>query len=117
MFLTRRIKKILKDKSGEEALMAIENLLTPIFYSHPNKLTEEEKTIVYIEELEREVNNGGFSQFFFNISGNFTEEIINALKIIGSTTFTEIVEKAIAQFPNSHVLKNRNERQKILERI
>lgn len=117
MFLTRRVKKILKDKSGEKAIMAIDNLLTPIFYSHPDKLTEEEKTIVYIEELEREVNNGGFSQFFFNTSGNFTEEIIRALRIIGSTKFTEIVEKAITQFPNSYVPKDRTERQNILERI
>ena len=51
MFLTKRIKKILRDKSGEEAIMAIDNLLTPIFCSHPDKLTEEEKMIVYIEEL------------------------------------------------------------------
>jgi len=117
MSLTKKVKKILKNKSGEEAIMAIDNLLKPIFYSHPDKLTEEEKTVVYIEELEREVNNGGFSQFFFNTSADFTEEIINVLKIIGPTKFTEIVQKAVAQFPNSYVPKDRTKRQKILERI
>lgn len=64
MFFNGKVKKILEEKSGEEAIMTIDNLLSPIFYSKPEKLSKEEKTIVYIEELEREVNNGGFSQFF-----------------------------------------------------
>ncbi len=33
--------------------MALDNRLSPIFYSNPVKLTEEERNIVYIEELER----------------------------------------------------------------
>ncbi len=117
MIFTGKVKNILKEMSGEKAIMAIDNLLTPIFYSEPDELSKEEKVIVYIEELEREINNGGFSQFFFNSAGDFTEEIIQALKTVGSTKFLVLVESAKAQFPNSYVPKDRAQRQEILEHI
>ena len=117
MFFTHKTKQILEEMSGEKAIMALDNLLTPIFYKSPNKLTEQEKMIVYIEELEREVNNGGFNQFFFNSSGNYTDGVVQALKNIGSIKFLNLVESAIAQFPNSEVPKNRQQRQAILEKI
>ena len=117
MFFAGKVKQILKKMSGNKAIMAIDNLLSPIFYSKPEKLSDEEKTIVYIEELEREVNNGGFSQFFFNSSGDYTEELIQALKKIGSTKFLKLVESAKAEFPNSYVPKDRKERQGILGSI
>jgi len=117
MFFQGKVKKILEEMQGEKAIIALDNLLSPIFYSEPEKLSKEEKVIVYIEELEREVNNGGFNQFFYNSSGDFTEEVIQALKEIGSTKFLNLVEFAKAQFPNSYVPKDRMERQQILEKI
>lgn len=73
--------------------------------------------ITHIEELEREVNNGGFSQFFFNTSGDFTEETVQALKDIGSTKFLGLVESAVTQFPKSFVPRDQMERAEILEDI
>lgn len=35
------------------------------------KLSEAEKVFYLNQILEREVNNGGLSQFFYNASGNF----------------------------------------------
>jgi hypothetical protein len=117
MFFNRKVQDILKKQAGEKAIMAIDNLLTPIFYSNPQKLTEEEKVIVYIEELEREVNNGGFSQFFFNSSGDYADEVIQSLRIIGSTRFLSLMESAIAQFPNSLAPKDTKERRELLKQI
>ncbi len=97
--------------------MAIDNLLSQIFYSEPEKLSDEEKVIVYIEELEREVNNGGFSQFFNNSSGDYTEEVIQSLRKVGSVNFLRLVESAKSQFPNSFVPVDSTERQQILEEI
>ena len=117
MFFSRKVKKILKEQAGEKAIMAIDNLLTPIFYSAPEKLSEEEQTIVFIEALEREINNGGFSQFFFNSSGNDVAETVEALKKVGSSKFLSLLEAAIAQFPNSYVPENQTEREQILVNI
>jgi hypothetical protein len=112
-----QVASILKEKEGQDAIIEIDDLLLPIFYSKPNDLSDSEKVIVYIEELEREVNNGGFQQFFYNTSGDYAEETIIALKKIDSKIFLGLIEKAINEFPNGIVPKNRNERQQILEII
>src|SRR5687767_8536835 len=111
------VKQVLSKMSGQDAIMAIDDLLSPIFYSEPESLSEEEKVIVYVEELEREVNNGGFSQFFYNLSGNYVEEVVQSLQKIGSVKFLHLLEDAIAKFPNSFVPKDSIERQRILKNI
>jgi adenosylmethionine-8-amino-7-oxononanoate aminotransferase len=95
MFFGKKIVKILKVKSGQDAIIEIDNILSKIFYSNPDKLTNSEKNIVYIEELEREINNGGFNQYFFNSSGNYATETINALKLIVSKIFLQLLEEAV----------------------
>ncbi|MCL1865263.1 MAG: DMP19 family protein [Spirochaetes bacterium] len=117
MFFGKKTEKIIKNKDGSEAIIEIDNLLSPIFYKNHEKLTLSEKIFVYIEELEREVNNGGFDQYFFNSSGDCTMETINALEIIGSKVFLNLLKKAVNKFPNGIVPKDRNERQKILLEI
>ena len=47
-----------------------------------------------------EVNNGGFSQYFFNSSGNFGNEIVASFEKIGAIKTAEICKKAISIFPN-----------------
>ncbi|MBN1216196.1 MAG: DMP19 family protein [Candidatus Lokiarchaeota archaeon] len=113
----KKVKKILENQIGQDAIIEIDNLLTPIFYQNPNKLSLPEKNIAIIEELEREINNGGFNQFFFNSAGDYSRNILTALKTIGSTFFLNIFERAIAMFPNSEVPKDRNTRQEFLEKI
>ena len=78
-----------------------------------------ERTIVrmLIEELEAEVNNGGFDQFFFNFAGNRTAETIEALKIIGAFKTSEIVTRAANKFPSGMPPTEWFERQNILEQV
>ena len=116
-FKQSKIEKILKTETGQAAIMKIDEILSKEFYTDPSKLSEQEKNIVYIEEMEREVNNGGFNQFFFNTSGDYTNELINSLKEIKSKIFLKIVEEAIMEFPGGIVPSNSDERQKILEEI
>jgi hypothetical protein len=117
MSFDKKTEEILKNKSGQDAIIEMDDLLSPIFYDNPDKLTKCEKNIVYIEELEREINNGGFNQYFFNSSGDFAMEAINALKIIGSKIFLEILQEAVNKFPDKIVPKDRYERQELLKKI
>jgi len=117
MLFGGKVETILKSKTGQDAIMAVDNLLTPIFYKKPKSLTQSERNIVYIEELEREVNNGGLDQFFVNSSGDYAEETINALKQIRSVRFLKILETAVEQFPNAKPPKDRDERLEVMERI
>ena len=59
-------------------------------------MTEEEIIVLAIEALEREVHNGGYSQFIVNSSREYTPIIVHALLRIGCSKTAEITKSAIA---------------------
>ncbi len=81
------------------------------------KLTEPQKTFYFNQYLEKEINNGGFNQYFYNSSGDFAHQTIISLREINAIKTADILQLAIDQFPNSIVPKDRSERQEILEKI
>ena len=82
-----------------------------------DKLTEPQKQFYYNQCLEREINNGGFNQYFFNSSGDFANLTIQSLQTIRANTTADILQKAIDQFPDKKVPLDWTERQEILEQI
>ena len=58
-------------------------------------LSAEEIVVLAIEGLEREVNNGGYEQYFINSSKEYAHDIIGALNSIGSKTGAEITQQAL----------------------
>ncbi len=111
------VSEILKEKSGQDAIIAINNLLSTIFDKKPKTLTDQEKVIVLIEEFEREINNGGFSQFYFNTSGNYYNDIVNALEKVKSIKFLDLLKRSSTPFPDYIIPIGKDERQIILETI
>lgn len=75
-----------------------------------SKLTDHQKLFYLNQNLEREVNNGGFNQYFSNRSGDNSHETILSLTEIGAYTTAGILAKAIEQFPNKEVPKDSNKR-------
>lgn len=73
------------------------------------------KQLIY--DLEGEINNGGFDQFFFNSAGDQTQETIDALEKIGATHTAEIVKRAAAKFPNGMPSPDRGIRQEQLDLV
>jgi len=80
-------------------------------------LTQAQKNFYYIQELEREVNNGGFDQYFYNSSGDYAHETISALQAIGAEKAMKILQSAINEFPDHLVPKDRTTRQEILSKM
>lgn len=70
-----------------------------------------------IDELESEINNGGFDQFFYNSAGDHTEDTIRALVKIGAVHTADIVRRAASKFPGGMPPKDRDTRQELLEAI
>jgi hypothetical protein len=58
-------------------------------------LTSEERTILAVEALEREVNNGGYGQFFINHSVAFVPDVVVALRNIGCIATARTTQEAI----------------------
>ncbi|MGE0087158.1 MAG: DMP19 family protein [Desulfococcaceae bacterium] len=82
-----------------------------------SKLNDYQKNFYYNQCIEREINNGGFSQFYSNSSGDFAHEVIVSLKAVGADKTAETVLKANGLFPDGKVPKDREKRQEILEKI
>jgi len=77
------------------------------------KLSAEEKIFFLNQELETQVNNGGFHQYFFNSGGNFACETVDALTTIGAKQTSEILKKAMDAF-GCEIPKNWDDRQGLL---
>ncbi len=77
-------------------------------------LNENERLFYITQTLEMEVNNGGFSQYFFNSGGNFANELVESFEKIGALKTADICKKAISIFPDSKVPADWGERQEFL---
>ena len=60
------------------------------------ELSEPERVVLAVEAMEREVNNGGYRQFFVNSSREFTVFLVRALELIGCPKCAAISAEAIA---------------------
>lgn len=62
-------------------------------------LTPGRRAIVLVTNLENEVNNGGFDQFYLNSSGDGAALTPAALRLLGRDGVAAMVERANTQFP------------------
>ena len=56
----------------------------------------------YIAGIEFEVPNGGFNQFFYNTSGQYALDTLEALQAIGAKQQSEILEKVITLYDKKY---------------
>ena len=113
------IETILKIEDETIAITELDSMLS-IISNHGqeiDRLTESQKIVLIVENLEREINNGGFNQFFFNSGGQFAHETITALRTIKAFKTADIVSKSISAWPNQKVPKDWSERQELVDEI
>ena len=77
-------------------------------------LSPAERVFRAIWDLESDVNNGGFDQYFFNNSGDTAFAVVEALEAIGAHEAARIVAKANGVFPRSAPPRDRDQRQELL---
>jgi hypothetical protein len=65
------------------------------------KLTPAETVVVAVEAMEREVNNGGFAQFFSNSSSEYAPVLVSALQQIGAPETAAVAQRAITAWEAS----------------
>ncbi len=113
------IDSILRLANYTEAEIEIDNQLNKKseFGDELDKLNDPEKNFLFVENLLREVNNGGFNQWFYNSSGDYAHETIAALNAIGAVKMAAFVEKAISIWPERNVPKDKLVRQDMLQQM
>lgn len=113
------LDKLLNSKDLNGSIIELDNFIGEEcnYGDEMEELTEPQRLFYLNQNLEREVNNGGFNQYFLNSSGDYAHETILSLTAIGAAKTVKILERAIGQFPQKNVPKERSERIAILEQI
>jgi hypothetical protein len=115
----KHLETLLSSDNTDNSIIELDNFIGELcaYGDEMETLTEPQKLFYYIQCLEREVNNGGFNQYFINSSGKFAHQTIQSLKRIGANTTADILQKAIDQFPDKKVPQDRDERNELVEQI
>lgn len=79
-------------------------------------LSGPERVFYITQQLEMEVNNGGFSQFFYNSAGDFSGELAACFHAIGAPRTAAICENALNAF-GREVPADRDERQDMMDEL
>jgi hypothetical protein len=80
-----------------------------------SNLSEQEKVVICIWELESQVGNGGFKQFFWQATVEASLNCIWALKLIDAHKIFEIVSEAYSAFPKDFPMEDLDERQEFID--
>ena len=94
----KKRKNIWEIKNADEFVIAMNEFVSKkCNYGEDADTLNEEERIFYITQIcEQEVNNGGFSQFFYNNSGRFSNELVQAFTSIGAVKTAKLCERALA---------------------
>jgi hypothetical protein len=85
-------------------------------YGSKTEILSAPERIFYIcQTLESEINNGGFSQFYFNSSGDLAAETPDAFLEIGANRTSNIVRQANSLFENC-LNRDRVQREEMLNK-
>lgn len=69
------------------------------FGKHLDAVSPEARVFCLCNALDAEVNNGGFSAFFYNPSGQWGPETTDALMTVGAPRTAELLRRFIALLP------------------
>ncbi|MEM6965720.1 MAG: DMP19 family protein, partial [Bacteroidota bacterium] len=105
------LEKILAEENATEAVLKLYEILPDT----PDEGNEFEKNVLLVLGLDGQVSNGGFSQFFFNSTGKFAHETVDALQAIGATESYQLLKEAIPFFPKSFIPKDTGERRDLMD--
>ncbi len=113
------LETLLSSDDTNGSIIELDNFIGDLcsYGDEMDNLTEPQKQFYYNQCIEREINNGGFNQYFINSSGDFAHQTIQSLTAIGATTTADILQKAIEQFPDKKVPQDKDERIELVEQI
>lgn len=110
---------LLSSRDINNSIIELDNYICELceWGKETDKLSAPQMTFYLNQNLEREVNNGGFHQYFWNSTGDFAIETVTSLHSVGATKAAELLLKAIDRFPGKTVPGNIVQRQHLLEQI
>ena len=110
------VQALIDSGDATTAVIELDNYISQLceYGEQLGKLTAPQKVFYLNQNLEREGNNGGFHQFFFNSSGDHADETVRALEAIGASKTAGLLREAIEKFPNGEVQEDQDKRQVLM---
>ncbi|CAN5518459.1 hypothetical protein BH09VER1_BH09VER1_51320 [soil metagenome] len=111
--------RIQRQEAAVKALWKKENLPDPMYTAETSldaakgdyaKIPEAQRDILLVEELDGEVCNGGFDQYYLNSSGNNAREALAALKRMADTERAVIMQASMDLFGSKGPSADREKR-------
>lgn len=82
-----------------------------------SELSNEAQTFFFVEELNREVLNGGFNQYFLNSSGSNALLAKDALVTIGALKTHDLLSQALTIFPPDFSIDDEHARWELIVKL
>jgi hypothetical protein len=84
----------------ESYLIQLSDQVVPLIWQSPQpEISDAERVFICVWQLEAEINNGGFAQYYTNSAGDLATDAPAALEAIGAVRTARIVRAANAVFP------------------
>lgn len=117
----KKEQEVFSDDSNMESYKMVielfESISTKCMYGDEIEALNQYERVIYVtQDLEMEVNNGGFSQYFFNSSGNFSGEVVAAFTEISALKTAKICKKALSVY-GGKLPADRDEREELLDEL
>jgi hypothetical protein len=113
------LDQLLAAEDSESAVIAIDEFLNGVLREglEVSSLTPAQRVFLFVEDFEREMNNGGIRQYFSNSSGDHAAGCVEALKTVGRSDAATLLSRAIKDFPDSAPSPDREARNEFLETL
>lgn len=82
-----------------------------------SELSRFEQTFIYIDIFESELFHGGVFDFFYNSSGAYAHEVLEAFSAIGANESVDLLHRLLKSFPELPVPKDIFIRRKLMNQI
>lgn len=118
LFSKGKLNKIWAMEDANERIIALSEYVAEKcrFGIKMEKLSSPERVLFITQNVEMEVNNGGFSQLFYNSSGDYAGDMVQAYREMGAEKTAAICQQALDAI-GQPLPRNRAERIELLETL
>jgi Domain of unknown function (DUF4375) len=79
------------------------------------RMTPGQRALYTLNSATDEINNGGFSQYYWNSSGDLAMPAIDGVRLVGAKPYEQLIRGGAALFPDGRVPTQRARRQELVD--
>ncbi|HKY11941.1 MAG TPA: DUF4375 domain-containing protein [Gaiellaceae bacterium] len=105
--------------TGDTPVEIYNAMVDRIDYDHEaeelTRMTPGQRALYALNAATDEINNGGFSQYYWNSSGDLATTAIDGARLVGAKPYEQLLRGGAALFPDGRVPTERARRQELVD--